>query len=112
MYLAGNQGESLANESVEAIQSIIKNNPPPPGIHVYATGAAPLLADQHIAGDRSLKLITSLTFLVIIVMLLFVYRSIVTVLIVMAMVFLELAVAAAWWHSWATTTSLDSPHSR
>ncbi|BBU20545.1 RND family transporter [Mycobacterium xenopi] len=93
VYLAGNQGESLANESVEAIQSIIKNNPPPPGIHVYATGAAPLLADQHIAGDRSLKLITSLTFLVIIVMLLFVYRSIVTVLIVMAMVFLELAVA-------------------
>ncbi|BCO33825.1 MMPL family transporter [Mycobacterium heckeshornense] len=93
VYLAGNQGESLANESVEAIQTILKNNPPPPGIHVYATGAAPLLADQHIAGDRSLKLITSLTFLVIIVMLLFVYRSIITVLIVMAMVFLELAVA-------------------
>jgi RND superfamily putative drug exporter len=93
VYLAGNQGESLANESVEAIQNIIKNNPPPPGIHVYATGAAPLLADQHIAGDRSLKLITSLTFLVIVVMLLFVYRSIITVLLVMAMVFLELAVA-------------------
>ncbi|WP_375482769.1 RND family transporter [uncultured Mycobacterium sp.] len=93
VYLAGNQGESLANESVEAVQDIIKKTPPPPGIHVYATGAAPLLADQHIAGDRSLKLITGLTFLVIIVMLLFVYRSIVTVLLVMAMVFLELAAA-------------------
>ncbi|HZU50065.1 MAG TPA: MMPL family transporter [Mycobacterium sp.] len=93
VYLAGNQGESLANESVEAIQDIIKKTPPPPGIHVYATGAAPLLADQHLAGDRSLKLITALTFLVIIVMLLFVYRSIATVLLVMAMVFLELAAA-------------------
>jgi RND superfamily putative drug exporter len=93
VYLAGNQGESLANESVESVQDILKHNPPPPGIHVYATGAAPLLADQHLAGDRSLKLITGLTFLVIIVMLLFVYRSIATVLLVMAMVFLELAAA-------------------
>ncbi|ORW11918.1 RND family transporter [Mycobacterium kyorinense] len=93
VYLAGNQGESLANESVEAVQDILKHNPPPPGIHVYATGAAPLLADQHLAGDRSLKLITGLTFLVIIVMLLFVYRSVITVLLVMAMVFLELAAA-------------------
>ncbi|MBO0863760.1 MAG: MMPL family transporter [Mycobacterium sp.] len=93
VYLAGNQGESLANESVQAVQDIIKDTPPPPGIKVYATGAAPLLADQRIAGDRSLKLITALTFLVIIVMLLFVYRSIVTVVLVMAMVFLELAAA-------------------
>ncbi|GBE64218.1 membrane protein [Mycobacterium sp. MFM001] len=93
VYLAGNQGESLANESVESVQDILKNNPPPPGIHVYATGAAPLLADQHLAGDRSLKLITGLTFLVIIVMLLFVYRSVITVVLVMTMVFLELAAA-------------------
>ncbi|HUH68037.1 MAG TPA: MMPL family transporter [Mycobacterium sp.] len=93
VYLAGNQGESLANESVESVQKIIKDTPPPPGVKVYATGAAPLLADQHIAGDRSLKLITALTFVVIIIMLLGVYRSIVTVLLVLAMVFLELAAA-------------------
>ncbi|WP_156657806.1 MMPL family transporter, partial [Mycobacterium kyorinense] len=93
VYLAGNQGESLANESVEAVQKIIKDTPAPPGVKAYVTGAAPLLADQHIAGDRSLKLITGMTFLVIIVMLLFVYRSIGTVLLVLAMVFLELAAA-------------------
>ncbi|BBY06114.1 MMPL/RND family transporter [Mycobacterium noviomagense] len=93
VYLAGNQGESLANESVETVQSIIKNTPAPPGVKAYVTGAAPLLADQHIAGDRSLKMITALTFLVIIVMLLGVYRSIVTVLLVLAMVFVELAAA-------------------
>ncbi|MGH3968524.1 MAG: MMPL family transporter, partial [Mycobacterium sp.] len=93
VYLAGNQGESLANESVEAVQEVLKDIPPPPGVKAYATGAAPLLADQRIAGDRSLKLITGLTFLVIITMLLFVYRSIVTVVLVLAMVFLELAAA-------------------
>ncbi|MCV7259609.1 MMPL/RND family transporter [Mycobacterium shimoidei] len=93
VYLAGNQGESLANESVEAARDIVNSTPPPPGVKAYVTGAAPLLADQRIAGDRSVKLITGLTFLVIIFMLLFVYRSISTVLIVMAMVFLELAVA-------------------
>ncbi|KAA8959246.1 RND family transporter [Mycobacterium sp.] len=93
VYLAGNQGESLANESVASVQKILKELPPPPGVKVYATGAAPLLADQRIAGDRSVKLITSITFLVIIVMLLFVYRSISTVMLVLAMVFLELSAA-------------------
>ncbi|TDH49678.1 MMPL family transporter [Mycobacterium eburneum] len=93
VYLAGNQGESLANESVEAVQDIIKNTPAPPGVKAYATGGAPLTADQRIAGDRSLKLITGLTFVVIITMLLFVYRSIVTVLLVLLMVVLELAAA-------------------
>ncbi|SRX93810.1 hypothetical protein MSP7336_02053 [Mycobacterium shimoidei] len=93
VYLAGNQGESLANESVEAVQHIIKTIPPPPGVSAYVTGDAPLQADQMIAGDRSLALITGLTFLVITVMLLFVYRAISTVLLVMTMVFLELAAA-------------------
>ncbi|MEZ0363644.1 RND family transporter [Mycobacterium sp. pUA109] len=93
VYLAGNQGESLANESVESVQDILKNTPAPPGVKAYATGGAPLTADQHIAGDRSLKLITALTFVVIITMLLFVYRSIVTVLLVLLMVVLELAAA-------------------
>ena len=93
VYLAGNQGESLANESVAVVEDMIKNTPPPPGIKAYVTGAAPLLADQRTAGDRSVKLITGLTFLVIITMLLIVYRSVSTVLLVMGMVFLELAAA-------------------
>jgi putative drug exporter of the RND superfamily len=93
VYLAGNQGESLANESVQAVEDVLKNTPAPPGVHAYATGQAPLVADQYTAGDRSLKLITTLTFVVIIAMLLFVYRSIITVLLVLLMVFLELAAA-------------------
>ena len=42
LYLAGNQGESLANESVQAVRTIIDNSSPPPGIKAYVTGPAPL----------------------------------------------------------------------
>ena len=91
--LAGNQGEALANESVEAVQGIVKSVPPPPGVKVYVTGPAALAADQHIAGDRSMRLIEAATFTVIIIMLLLVYRSIVTVLITLVMVVLSLATA-------------------
>jgi putative drug exporter of the RND superfamily len=93
VYLSGNQGESLANESVEAAQRIVGSLPPPDGVKAYVTGPAALAADQHIAGDRSLQLITTLTFVVIIIMLLLVYRSIITVLLTLVMVFLELAAA-------------------
>ncbi|MET0704773.1 MAG: MMPL family transporter, partial [Mycobacterium sp.] len=93
VYLAGNQGEALANESVEAVQNIVKDDQPPAGLKVFVTGPAAISADQHIAGDRSLQVITALTFVVIIIMLLLIYRSIVTVLIVLVMVVLELASA-------------------
>ncbi|AFM17482.1 Transport protein [Mycolicibacterium chubuense NBB4] len=91
--LAGNQGEALANESVEAVQHIIESLPPPPGVKAYVTGPAALAADQHIAGDRSMNLIEAVTFTVIIIMLLLVYRSIVTVLITLLMVVMSLATA-------------------
>ena len=93
LYLAGNQGETLANESVEAVRDVVAADPPPPGLRVYVTGAGPLNSDQQHAGDDSLELVTLLTLGVIVVMLLLVYRSIVTVLAVMLMVMIELAVA-------------------
>lgn len=93
VYLAGNMGEGLANESVEATKSIVESVPAPPGVTTYVTGPSALIADTHIAGDRSLHLITLLTFGVITVMLLFVYRSVITVLLAMFMVFVGLAVA-------------------
>ncbi|KMO82263.1 RND family transporter [Mycolicibacterium chlorophenolicum] len=91
--LAGNQGETLANESVEAVQKIVESVPPPPGVKAFVTGPAALAADQHIASDRSMTLIEAATFTVIIIMLLLVYRSIVTVLITLVMVVLSLATA-------------------
>jgi RND superfamily putative drug exporter len=93
VYLAGNQGEALANESVESVQKIVKSVPPPNGVKTYVTGPAALAADQHLAGDRSLQVITTVTFIVIIAMLLMVYRSIVTVLLTLLMVVLELSAA-------------------
>ncbi|MEV0672040.1 MMPL family transporter [Mycobacterium sp. NPDC050441] len=93
VYMAGNMGESLANESVEAVQHLIAGLSPPPGLKVYVTGPTALAADQQISGDRSVKIIEGVTFIVIITMLLLVYRSIITVLLVLAMVVIELSAA-------------------
>ena len=93
LYLRGNQGERIANESVAAVRDIVANSAPPPGIKAYVTGPAALTNDQHHAGDKSVQLITMITIAVIFVMLLFVYRSISTVLLVLVMMFIELAAA-------------------
>ncbi len=93
IYTAGNQGEALANESVEVVQEIVNSVEAPAGVKAYVTGPAALSADQHIAGDRSMKLIEALTFTVIIVMLLLVYRSIVTVVLTLVTVVLSLSAA-------------------
>jgi RND superfamily putative drug exporter len=93
LYLAGNQGESLANESVQSVRDIVANSNPPPGLKAYVTGPAALTNDQHHAGDKSVQLITMVTIGVIFVMLLFVYRSIGTVLLVLLTMFIELAAA-------------------
>ncbi len=90
VYTAGNQGEALANESIEAVQDIVASVEPPAGVQAYVTGPAALAADQQIAGDRSLRMIEALTFVVIITMLLLVYRSITTVLLTLVMVVLSL----------------------
>ncbi|WP_099024217.1 MMPL/RND family transporter [Mycolicibacterium palauense] len=92
-YLAGNQGEALANESVEAVQNIVNSVQPPPGVKAYVTGPSAIAADQHIAGDRSMNMIEALTFTVIIVMLLLVYRSIITVILTLLLVVLSLSAA-------------------
>jgi len=93
LYLAGNQGESMANESVAAVRKIVDSTPAPPGVKAYVTGAAALTADQSAAGEKGVKKVTAITFLVIIVMLLFVYRSIVTVILTLVMVMIELMAA-------------------
>jgi RND superfamily putative drug exporter len=91
VFLAGNMGEALSNESVEAVQKLVKDSPPPPGVKVYVTGGSALIADQQLASDRSVKIIEYVTFAVIITMLLLVYRSVKTVILVLGMVFLTLS---------------------
>ena len=91
--LAGNQGEPLANESVVAVRKIVASTPPPPGVKAYVTGVAALAADLHHSGDRSMLKITVTTVAVILIMLLFVYRSILTVILLLITVGFELTTA-------------------
>ncbi len=93
LYLAGNQGETLANESVEAVRDIVAGLPTPAGLNVYVTGPAAMTYDQQHAGDKGVHLITAVTIVVILIMLLLVYRSIVTTMLVLVMVFVQLAAA-------------------
>ncbi|MBP2454870.1 MMPL/RND family transporter [Mycolicibacterium lutetiense] len=93
VYLAGNQGEALSNQSVDAIRNIVASVPPPPGVKAYVTGAAPLITDNFEVGSEGTHKVTAITFLVIAVMLLVVYRSLVTMLIMLVTVAVELAAA-------------------
>jgi putative drug exporter of the RND superfamily len=91
--LAGNQGEPLANESVAAVRKIVSSVPPPPGVKAYVTGVSALAADLHHSGDKSMLRIQATTIAVILIMLLFVYRSIITVILLLLTVGLELTAA-------------------
>jgi RND superfamily putative drug exporter len=91
--LAGNQGELLANDSVEAVRKIVAGTPAPPGVKAYVTGASALTADLHQSGDKSLVKITATTVAVILITLLFVYRSLVTVILLLITVGFELVMA-------------------
>jgi putative drug exporter of the RND superfamily len=106
VYLAGNMGDSLSAESTDAVRNLVDlvpKCPPstpetggpcrPPGVTAYVTGAGPLFADQSHAGEKGVAKVTFVTLLVILVMLLIVYRSVSTVLIMLTMVFVELAAA-------------------
>ena len=77
LNLAGNQGEALANESVEAVRNIVQRTPAPDGVKAYVTGPAALAADMNNSGDSTVLKITVVTIAVIFMMLLLVYRSII-----------------------------------
>ena len=80
VFLAGNQGEALSLESVDALRDIIARTPAPPGIHAYVAGSAAQIADQFEVGNEGTVMVTLLTVGVIAMMLLIVYRSPVTMI--------------------------------
>jgi putative drug exporter of the RND superfamily len=91
--IAGNQGTTQANNSVEAVRKVVDNEPAPPGVKAYVTGPAALSDDMHVIGNASLAKITMFTLGAIAIMLLLVYRSIVTTLVQLFMTFVALACA-------------------
>ena len=93
VFLAGNQGGTLANQSVDAVRDIVDGTAAPPGVKAYVTGAAPLIADQFAVGSKGTAKVTVITLVVITVMLFFVYRSVVTVALALVMVLIELVAA-------------------
>jgi transport protein len=93
LRLAGDIGQIQANQSVNAVRDIIDNDAPPPGLHAYVSGAAPLASDTLTIANSSLNDITIVTIFLIIAMLLIVYRSPSTVLMPLATVLFEMLIA-------------------
>ncbi|MDT5140891.1 MAG: putative drug exporter of the superfamily [Mycobacterium sp.] len=93
LNLAGNQGTALGDESVAAVRDIVERTPPPSGVKVYVTGSAPLVADMHHSGDKSILKITVVGAVIIVAVLLLVYRSVITVVLLLVTVGIELFAA-------------------
>jgi RND superfamily putative drug exporter len=89
VYLAG-KSETAAYNSVYAVRHIVDTTPAPSGIKAYVTGSTAMIADESEAGDKSIARVTLITGVVISLMLLFIYRSVVTMLLVLVMVGVEL----------------------
>jgi putative drug exporter of the RND superfamily len=90
VFLAGHQGETLANESVDAVRRIVSAAAAPSGVRAYVAGPAAVTTDQLEFGNKSARKVMGVTVGVIVLMLLIVYRSLVTVLLTLLMVFIEL----------------------
>ncbi|RAU96430.1 MMPL family RND transporter [Mycolicibacter senuensis] len=93
LNLVGNIGQAKANESVESVRTIVESIEKPPGLTVYVTGTAALANDMNHAGDKSMLRMMAVTVAVILTMLLAVYRSVTTVVLLLATVGMELSAA-------------------
>jgi RND superfamily putative drug exporter len=93
LRLAGDIGQMEANDSVNAVRDMIAKDPPPPGMKAYVSGAAPLASDTLSIANSSLNNVTIITIILILVMLMFVYRSPPTLLPVLLGVLIEMLFA-------------------
>jgi RND superfamily putative drug exporter len=93
LNLVGNQGTSTGQDSIAAVRDIIQRNPPPAGLKAYVTGPSALFSDMQEAGDRSILKMTAVGAAIIFVVLLFVYRSIITVILLLITVGIEVLAA-------------------
>jgi len=93
IFLNGSQGTSESHESVAAVRQIVASVPTPPGIKAHVAGNSVLNADTGVAGHQSMATMELVSVAVIIVMLLGIYRSVVTMLVAMVIIGLELFAA-------------------
>jgi RND superfamily putative drug exporter len=88
---AGYQGSSLSDESIQSVRDAIARAQTPPGLKVFVSGSAPLSTDVLSVGDKSLVTLMFATIIIITLMLLIVYRSLTTALLILFMVLVELS---------------------
>jgi putative drug exporter of the RND superfamily len=93
VFLVGAQGTGPSKKSVAAVRDIVASVPAPPGVKAYVAGNTVLNADVSVAGHKSLQLMAAVSIGVIVVMLLIVYRSVVTAMLSLVIVGIELFAA-------------------
>jgi RND superfamily putative drug exporter len=93
VFLVGAQGTGPSKKSVAAVRNIVASVPSPPGVKAYVAGNTVLNADVSVAGHKSLQLMAVVSIGVILVMLLIVYRSVVTAMLSLVIVGIELFAA-------------------
>jgi putative drug exporter of the RND superfamily len=91
--LVGQLGQAQGNESLEAVRDVVAHTPPPPGVKAYVTGPAAFIADLGKSGNRTVILVTAVSFAVIFVMLLLVFRSFISVIVLLLLVGIQLQAA-------------------
>ncbi|MDH6195867.1 RND superfamily putative drug exporter [Mycobacterium frederiksbergense] len=89
----GDVGSTRAHRSTENVRAAVDALPRPPGVDVHFTGAAPTLSDLFSAIDTSLAIITVVSVALITLLLLAVYRSLLTAMIPLLTVGISLGVA-------------------
>jgi putative drug exporter of the RND superfamily len=93
VFLVGAQGTTASHESVAAVRKIVADTPAPAGIKGYVAGNTVLNADVQAVGHKSMATMALLSIGVILVMLLLVYRSIVTTIVCLLVIGIELFAA-------------------
>jgi putative drug exporter of the RND superfamily len=93
LNLVGSLGQAVGNESVQQVRDIVAHTPAPPGVKAYVTGPAAIVADTGESGNRTVLLITAVSLAVISVMLFLVFRSVISVIVLLLTVGIELLVA-------------------
>ncbi|MFV0493515.1 RND family transporter [Mycobacterium sp.] len=91
--LGGLIGTTEAIDSINSVRGIVASQPAPEGMHVYVTGPGATIMDEFDAVDRQSMVITAATFLVLLILLLIVYRSLITAMVPLVSVAMALAVA-------------------
>ena len=91
--LVGDNGTTIGQESAAAIRDIVDRTPAPPGVQTFVTGPGALVGDMQHAGERSILKMTLIGAVIIFVVLMVVYRSVITVVVLLITVGIELFAA-------------------